>query len=311
MKKKIIIGLVAFFTFVTLTVGLYFAYKAVFCEEIKGRIMVVQRDTQVRRLALIKIYAVSAKNAEAWRLKVVQNCRRIYEAAVNYRVTSAAERRSIIEQNDASIGRLESLLKSATESRDDAREFWIVDPNQPTKKSHFFKVIVMPGFPSAKEIEEDAMASKWERCYDTLRKSVIPELEDAIEKAKRFKEVELSRHDAEVEKRLSELSSEYRRSRTFEALTEIPESVRITATGISDDNGDYSLSLPVGDYYLIARGSRRVYDTDEHYYWARPVSVPSDDAKRCLMGNNNMLGSSERSMWSDLEDISKDQKESK
>ncbi|MEY4379271.1 MAG: hypothetical protein RLZ85_1152, partial [Verrucomicrobiota bacterium] len=74
---------------------------------------------------------------------------------------------------------------------------------------------------------------------------------------------------------------------------------------------DFSIRLPVGDYYLVARSQRRVFDSNEYYYWVRPVSVPSDESKRCLMGNNNMLGAGDKNLWTDLDELIKSQSERK
>ncbi len=302
-KNKLLIALGGVVLAAVLLVAGFFAYQAIFAEEIKGRIMVVQQNAEVKRLALIKVFAISSRDAEAWRSSVVAKYRRIVDSQADYLADSSTERRAIIGENDSSIGRLESLLAAACECRDAAREFWIVDPNQPSKKRRFFELMVMQGFPSAKEIEQDALSSRWDKCYESLRNSVVPELELALSRAVSRKAAELRKHDAEVAKRLVEFKDECTRCLSHDSLTEIPDTVRKIYPGISDDNGEYSIRLPVGDYYLVARAQRRVFDSTEYYHWARPVSVPSADSKRCLMGNNNMLGSSDRNLWTDLPEL--------
>jgi len=288
-----------------------FLYKSIFSEEVKGRMMVVQRDAEVKRLALVKVYAITAKDAHAWRSAVINKYLSIVDKQTEYVAISSQERRTIVSENDSSVARLEKLLSSAYECRDSAREFWIVNPNQPTKKRRFFEIMVMPGFPSAKQIEQEALASKWDKCYEALRNSVVPELELAHARAVSRKDSELKKHDSDVSTKLSEFRSERERCLSYESLTDIPDSVNKVYAGISDDNGDFSVRLPVGDYYLVARGQRRVFDSNEYYYWVRPVSVPSDESKRCLMGNNNMLGAGDRNLWTDLEDLIKSQSEIK
>lgn len=288
-----------------------FLYKTIFSEEVKGRIMVVQRDAEVKRLALVKIFAVTARDADAWRSIIIHKYQAILGKQAEFVLTSSQERRIIVSENDSSIARLEKLLSSAYECRDSAREFWIIDPNQPTKKRRFFEIMVMPGFPSAKQIEQQALASRWDNCYETLRNSAIPELELAHTRAVSRKESELKRHDSEASEKLSEFKSERLRCLSYESLTNIPDSVKKVYAGISDDNGEFSIRLPVGDYYLVARGQRRVFDSNEYYYWVRPVSVPSDESKRCLMGNNNMLGAGDRNLWTDLEYLIESQSEKK
>ena len=311
MNKKLVIVLGAVLALTSFSLVAVFGYRTFFCEEIKGRIMVVQRNAEVRKLALVRVHAISSRNAELWRSKVSENCRSIVDAINRYRDEGFAERRRINFENDSSIARIEKLLGLAVESRETSRELWIVDPNQPLRKKRFFEAMVMNGFPSAKAIEEDALSARWDKCYDALRNSVVPELEASLVLAKQRKASELSQHDLEFKVKLKQLSSAYDRAVSFESLTEIPNPDFISASGISDDNGDFSLSLPIGDYYLIARGSRTVFDSEEHYYWARPVSVPSDESKRCLMGNNNMLGGGDANMWSGFSELVRAQREQK
>ena len=102
-------------------------------EIISGKVMVVQRNAEVRKLALVRVYAVSEVEAKKWRDNVFQNCRNILESSANRRAAGIEERRRILAENDSLIRRNELLLGEAIEMRDLAREFWIVDPNQPTK----------------------------------------------------------------------------------------------------------------------------------------------------------------------------------
>lgn len=294
-----------------LLTAVVFIYKSVFSEEVRGRVMVVQRNAEVKRLALIKVYAVTASEAAAWRASVVSKYRQLAERRADYVSLSTSERKGIVSENDSSIDRLDRLLSAAVECRDASREFWIVDPNQPSKKNRFFEKIVMPGIPSAKDIEQDALHSRWDRCYEALRNSVVPELESALDKAKARKDAELKRHDAEVHERLAQFRDELSRMLSPDSLTEIPSTVKKIYSGISDDNGEFSIRLPIGDYFLIARAERRFFDTDERYYWARPVSVPSDESMRCLMGNNNMLGGPDKNLWTELGELIRAQMEEK
>lgn len=272
-------------------------------ESIEGKVMVVQRNAEVRKLALVRIYAVSESDAQVWHDDVIRRCRGILDASVSRRAGGAVERKRIVAENDSMIRRYEELLDAAVEMRDFSREFWIVDPNQPTKKNKFFEKIALPGMPSSREVEEDAMSSRWDRCYEALRRSVVPELEARLQRARERKESELKDHDAALARDLSELKRALQKAMSFESLTEIPDGIRIASSVLSDDNGEYRLKVPKGRYYLFARGSRTVFDKEEKYYWVKKVSAPSDESTRCLLGNNNMLDGDENHLWSDLEPL--------
>jgi len=270
-------------------------------EAISGKVMVVQRNAEVRKLALVRIYAVPEVEAKSWRDDVLRECRKILDDSANRRAAGIAERKRIIEENDASIRRNESLLAAAIEMRDLAREFWIVDPNQPTKKKRFFETITMKGVPSSREVEDDAMSARWDRCYESLRHSVVPELQERLKRSNERKVSELKIHDETVAHDLSELRKALNKAMSFESLTDIHKHVPVSSSVLSDDNGDFTIRVPKGDYYLFARGSRSVFGKEERYYWVKRIKVPSDESERCLLGNNNMLDGDETHLWSDLE----------
>ena len=301
INKKPIFYLGAGFVLAAVMVALLFMFFAK--ESIQGKVMVVQRNAEVRKLALVRIYAVSESDAQVWHEDVVRRCRGILDASASRRSDGAVERKRIISEYDSMIRRYEELLDAAIEMRDFAREFWIVDPNQPTKKKRFFERIALAGMPSSREVEEDAMSSKWDRCYEALRRSVVPELEARLQRARERKDSELTAHDTAVARDLSEFRKALEKAMSFESLTEIPDGVRIASSVLSDDKGEYALKVPKGRYYLFARGSRTVFDKEEKYYWVKKVAAPSDESSRCLLGNNNMLDGEENHLWSDLESL--------
>jgi hypothetical protein len=297
-KKKLTIIAVAGVTLLAL--GAVFLSRWLSTETVSGKVMVVQRNAEVRKLALVRIYAVSEAEAKVWHDSVTRECRSILDASANRRSSGVEERKRIVDENDSMIRRCESLLDLAVEMRELSREFWIVDPNQPTKKKRFFEMIATKGVPSSREVEDDAMSSRWDRCYESLRHSVVPELQSRLQRANERKEAELKAHDTSVARDLSEFRKSLTRAMSFESLTEIPSGVKVASSVLTDDKGEYSLRVPKGGYYLFARGSRTVFDKEERYYWVKKINVPSDESERCLLGNNNMLDGDESHLWSDL-----------
>jgi len=297
-KKKLTIIAVAGVTLLALSA--VFLARWLSAETVSGKVMVVQRNAEVRKLALVRIYAVSEAEAKTWHDSVIRECRSILDASANRRASGVEERKRILDENDSMIRRCESLLDLAVEMRELSREFWIVDPNQPTKKKRFFEMIATKGVPSSREVEDDAMSSRWDRCYESLRHSVVPELQSRLQRANERKEAELKAHDTSVARDLSEFRKSLTRAMSFESLTEIPSGVKVASSVLTDDKGEYSLRVPKGGYYLFARGSRTVFDKEERYYWVKKINVPSDESERCLLGNNNMLDGDESHLWSDL-----------
>lgn len=62
-------------------------------ESIGGKVMVVQRNAEVRKLALVRIYAVSESDAQVWHDDVIRRCRGILDASASRRSGGAVERR--------------------------------------------------------------------------------------------------------------------------------------------------------------------------------------------------------------------------
>lgn len=65
LKNKLLIAFVGLALVAVLIAAGVFVYKSVFSEEVRGRVMVVQQNAEVKRLALVKIFAVSSRDAEA------------------------------------------------------------------------------------------------------------------------------------------------------------------------------------------------------------------------------------------------------
>mgnify|MGYP000096940592 CR=1 FL=1 len=123
-KKKLTIFAVA--GVVLLTVCSVFLTNWLSKETVSGKVMVVQRNAEVRKLALVRIYAVSEAEARAWHDSVTRECRSILDASANRRASGVEERKRIMDENDSMIRRCESLLNIAVEMRELSRELLAV-----------------------------------------------------------------------------------------------------------------------------------------------------------------------------------------
>ena len=62
------------------------------------------------------------------------------------------------------------------------------------------------------------------------------------------------------------------------------------ASAITDSDGKYKMTVPAGEYVIVARDSRKVFDKTEYYYWFVKVKAESDT--KLSLSNNNMATAS-------------------
>lgn len=70
-----------------------------------------------------------------------------------------------------------------------------------------------------------------------------------------------------------------------------PASIKRVASATSDGDGLFSLKLPPGEYYAIAMSSRQVVGTTEQYYWATRFVVSPQGDNAIMLGNQNLESS--------------------
>ncbi len=64
-----------------------------------------------------------------------------------------------------------------------------------------------------------------------------------------------------------------------------------TTTTTTDSSGKFNIKIPKsGKYALAVRGSRKVFDSTETYFWLLPLEA-AGEPKQIILTNNNMVGS--------------------
>lgn len=90
--------------------------------------------------------------------------------------------------------------------------------------------------------------------------------------------------------RLTALWEERKRLRQLNEplhLSDLPFSKFLTK---SDADGHFRLTLPCGDYYVVAHAERQVFGAKESYYWCVPARAVKQAEERLMLSNDNQRG---------------------
>lgn len=299
-RSPILTAAAFLFVAVILTGVGYAAYKFVYCEKISGKVIIVQQDAYAHKLALVQVSAVRRDDAIAWRDRVAKDCYFLIEEIRKEIADAQAECSAIETRLDLRIKSAESAKNSYLQIKDIAKHVWVIDSNDVNSKRMFFSLLAAQNPPRSKEIEELAMASKWQAVNELIGNDLIPGVEREIQKFESDRKVKPAAVMAASRIKIRELRDALDRMTSYDSLSSIPPTVHRVATDITDDSGEYSLRLPRGEYYVFASGSRRVFDKTETYSWAVSVSVPSQTSEKCLLGNMNLAGTGAGDLWEPL-----------
>lgn len=304
-RKPLIIS-VLFLALVAALAAGYASYRYLFCERVVGKVIVVQKDAYANRMALIRVVAVRKADALAWRDRVARECFFLSEEIRKEK----QDARGRIEANKAYY---DSKLQEVSESkaaylraRDLAKHIWLVDSGDAASKTTFFALIARKGLPRAGEVEALAISTRWQEALELIKNELIPALDKEADSLRRESDEQERLILANSGVRIREFRDNLSHAVSPETLAIIPSSVPVADADITDESGQYSLRLPRGDYYIFAHGSRKVYTTTERYSWAVPVSAPSRQAEKCLLGNMNIVGEGSGDLWESLPDFSKE-----
>jgi len=284
MKKVIIIS--TFAVSVLVLVALFFLSKK---ETITGKVLIVQANAVVHRMALIQVYAIEKSEAEKWRRSIARDALYLMNQISQEEADSSQEVISIKSSYEAKIKKLDDSLMKAEEAAQLAKRVWIVDRLDETSKRNFFLLATGDNFPRAVEVGNLALNSDWQQAQQLLSNQIIPDLKNELNEMKARKDARVSSVELKSREKVLELSAQLRRLLDEDNLNNIPPYIQIAARDTTDESGEFKLKVASGDYYIVANGARRVFADTEYYHWAYPVHTSSQDSEKLLLGNNNQI----------------------
>lgn len=300
VNKRIILAVAAAAGFMAILIALVGGYYLVYLEKISGKVIIVQRNAQANMMPLVKVVAIRRKDALLWRDNVARDYYQQSEDSRKQLIQKSEEWQVIAAGHDRTINQHKAQLAVVSQLMAIAHRVWLIDAGDSTAKSKFFLLLPEARLPDEKLIESLAMSSEWQTVYHTLKRDAVPRAEAKVKDDEDAKEKDALAHaeefrslKASLERRLAYLVSD-------EYLSRIPNNIEIVTSDRTDESGGFVLRLPRGDYYLFAQASRDVFENVEKYYWAQPVTAPSQESSKCLLGNMNLVGSGEGDLWQGL-----------
>ncbi len=269
-------------------------------EQVVGKVLIVQANAVANKMALVQVFAVDRDEALKWRHKVAEDCFFLLNQIEQERTEVAGQLASTKASYDKLLASLEESRSKAEEAMELSRQSWMVDRRNEQTKRRFFALATEGSFPRAAEVGNYGVSSDWQQAHLTIKDSVLPTLLEDLAATARKRDGRLAEISRLSEERIEGLRDNLRRMTSPERLNIIPPYVNVAAHDITDDSGEFRLRLPPGDYFVIASGSRRVFNDVERYHWAQPVSTSTQASEKFLLGNMNQIDVSEDHMWRGL-----------
>jgi hypothetical protein len=298
MNKKIL-----FIVLSIILVGLIglFIFNKFSDDRISGKILIVQKNAISINLALVNVYAVSKQDADRWKTRVLKECYNVCEEIIQRRHKRLAEIDKTRKENDLLVKHYELNKLLLNEAKVLSKKLWLSDANNNENGDKFLKLASSKDLESHEKLTLMAHAHRWKDAYDFINTELSRMDTQLSENDTLFKN-KLEIVDSECLKDVVRLRLELIKKTSPAYLSVFPSDLEIVSSDLTDESGCFNLHVPKGEYYVFANSSRTVLSDEnpEKYYWAYYVRVPSQQAKKCLLGNMNLVEHTVDSLWRDL-----------
>lgn len=301
---------VSAFALLVLTFLGMFCYNIFKKEQISGKILIVQKNADVKKLALIEIYAVSEIDVERWKANINDELRLHVESIHRLQGETLSAESEIRDIGEKRVANSAASIQATKESIELARRIWLIDRNSEPLRKRFRELITTTSIPRNLEIAQMAKDNNWQDAYTMLLNSALPEAERIDRAASSDYKKQLELHRKVSRDKLAGMIDSLDSLIPAPKISALPEEINIYATDVTDDTGSFKLRVRPGNYYIFAEGSRSIGAQTEHYFWAHPIVVPSQESEKCLIGNLNLNGESTKrdDLWYELRKRIADQK---
>jgi len=297
LKPAIIIVLLLLLTPICI-----WGYNILSKEKITGKVLIVQRDAEVKKLALIELYAVKASDVKKWKASINESMRLSVEEIHRMQKEAALAEAEIREIGEKRVVNASHCIERTKEATEAARRIWLIDRKSEPLRKQFRELIAKEPIPGSQELIKMAKDENWQDAYTLLSSSSLPESERISRMAESDYSKELGAHIDAIRKKLVGMRDALDDLIPLPSVKALPAGIEVHAKDVTDDTGSFTLNVQPGDYYIFAEGNRAVFSKTEHYFWAHPINVPSQESQKCLIGNLNLNGEStmKDDLWHEL-----------
>ena len=282
--------------------GLIWGYRILSKSQISGKVLIVQRDAEVKKLALIELSAVSASDVARWKADINENLRLAVGEIHRVQREASLTESEFREVGEKRIANSLECIEKAKEATESARRIWLIERKSEVLRKRFHELLAKAQIPGSNELIEMAKNENWQDAYTMLTTLSLPEAERINRLASLDYSKQMNAHHEATRKKLDGMRAALDDLIPAPTVKALPSDIEVHAKDITDDTGSFVLNVLPGDYFIFAEGSRAVFSKTEHYFWAHPIKVPSQESQKCLIGNLNLNGEStlKDDLWYEL-----------
>jgi len=309
--KALQLGLAVIAFAILIPLGIW-VYTLLSYKQINGKVLIVQRDADVKKLALIQIGIVEATDVARWKESVQEKLREAITAIHEFQKEAATEEAEITKIGEKRVSNAADCISRTEEAIEVSRKIWLIDRSSKRLRLRISELLNRGVIPRNLDVIELTKNDNWQDTYRLLSESSLPEARHIHEIAVNDFTRTLESHKANYRKKLLSMRDALDSLIPQPTVKSLPKDFKVRAHDVTDDTGSFTLNVPPGEYYIFAEGNRTVFSTTEHYFWAHPISVPSQESEKCLIGNLNLNGEStlKDDLWHELRRAILEQKRS-
>lgn len=295
-------AVIAIIAILLLIPGLIWGYRMLSKSQISGKVLIVQRDAEVKKLALIELSAVSASDVARWKADINENLRLAVGEIHRVQREASLTESEFREIGEKRVANSLECIEKAKEATESARRIWLIERNSEALRKRFHELLTNAQIPGSNELIEMAKNENWQDAYTMLTTLSLPEAERINRLASLDYSKQMTAHHDATRKKLDGMRAALDDLIPSPTVKALPSDIEVHAKDITDDTGSFVLNVLPGDYFIFAEGSRAVFSKTEHYFWAHPIKVPSQESQKCLIGNLNLNGEStlKDDLWYEL-----------
>jgi hypothetical protein len=281
--------------------GAFFVWQKFAPQAVQGKILIVQKNAEVRKLALVKVEVLDKAQTQRWasasQAKLEEHIELASKSTKQLRAKMADLMKDApeVSQRYSSLGRsiyivgANALLLNINRSNrigelGPKEAGWMIEMKENIAKIKF----LLPG-----DIDSLVEKREFHKIYLAARYDGFRNLESMAKNEDPSKAASFTQLIAEADDLRTAFSDNSRA-----IMFEIPQDLPRAATETSDGDGQFIVKLPAGEYAFVASSSRVVANSEEKYYWALGFTVASGSENKIMLGNQNLESGDARSVWS-------------
>lgn len=297
-KKSLVFGLAAIF--IAAAVAGYVVWQKKAPQLVAGKILIVQKNAEVRKLALVKVEILNKEQTQRWAVASRSDLNELMDRSTKAAGLLEARLDAIMRDEPDMTSKYTSLghslytiganalllninKRSRRNETNDEEAKWMKEMGEHIAKVKFLLPPQIDSYVGDRDFFKIYLAVRFEgfNNLESLAKNDDPH------KAPKFKKLV---EDAAATK---ESFNESARS----IMYGVPADIVRTVSETTDGDGQFAVKIPPDEYTIVTSSSRLVANSEEKYYWALGFTVSHEKENKVMLGNQNLESDDPRSHW--------------